>query len=221
MNLDQEIIYSEAMQESVFAYMNTLLVRETEGQREVRAKTVEAGLPQIELRPHEGHMMMWMARAIGAKTIVEIGTLAGYSGIWFAKALPADGKLITLDVSEKHAAVARKNFAEAGVDHLVEIVIGDAHDSLRMLNGPFDLVFIDAEKTGYMDYLEWALEHVRVGGVIAAHNALRRGKVTLETAPDEAVEHTQAFNRRMAEEPRLLTTIFPQGDGTIMGIVLD
>jgi predicted O-methyltransferase YrrM len=166
-------------------------------------------------------MMMWMARAIGAKRIVEIGTLAGYSGIWLAKALPADGKLITLDVSEKHAAVARKNFAEAGVDHLIEIFIGDAHKNLRTLSGPFDLVFIDADKPGYMDYLEWALENVRVGGVIAGHNALRRGKVTQNPAPDESAAIMQAFNRRMAEEPRLLTTIFPQGDGTIMGIVLD
>ena len=220
MSLDQEIIYPEDMQESVFDYMNRLFVRESEGQRNVRANTIDAGLPQIELRPHEGYMMMWMARAIGAKRIVEIGTLAGYSGIWFARALPPDGKLITLDVSEKHAAVARKNFAEAGVDHLVEIVIGDAHQNLRTLNGPFDMVFIDADKPGYMDYLEWALDNVRVGGIIAGHNALQRGNVTEETPPDGNSGYMQAFNRRMAEEPRLLTTIFPQGDGTIMGIVL-
>ena len=219
MSLDDEVIYPEAMQESVFKYINDLFVKESAGQREVRANTVEAGLPQIELRPHEGYMMMWMARAIGAKRIVEIGTLAGYSGIWFAKALPPDGKLITLDVSEKHAEVARRNFAEAGVDHLIEIVIGDAHENLRKLSGPFDMAFIDAEKTGYLDYLDWALENVRVGGVIAAHNALRRGRVTLEEAPDEAVEHMQAFNQRMANDPRLLSTLFPQGDGTIMGVV--
>jgi predicted O-methyltransferase YrrM len=220
MSLDQEIIYPEAIQESVFAYMNSLLVKETAGQRKVREKTIEAGLPQIDVRPHEGYMLMWMARAIGAKTIVEIGTLAGYSGIWFAKALPTDGKLITMEYSEKHAAIAQRNIEEAGVAHLVEIVIGDAHENLRKLTGPFDLVFIDAEKPGYLDYLEWALENVRVGGLIIGHNALRHGKVTQNPASDEAVAIMQEFNKRMAEDPRLLTTIFPQGDGTIMGIML-
>ena len=221
MNLDDEIIYPESMQEAVFEYMNKLLVKESEGQRAVRASTASAGIPQLELRPHEGYLMMWMTRAIRAKRIVEIGTLAGYSGIWFAKALPADGKLITLEASEKHAAIAQRNFEAAGVDHLIEILVGDAHEKLRTLTGEFDLAFIDAEKAGYMDYLDWALENVRVGGLIVGHNALRRGKVTQNPAPDDASNHMQAFNLRMAEEPRLLTTIFPQGDGTIIGIVLD
>jgi len=220
MSIDQEIIYPEAMQESVFAYMDSLLVKESPSQRQIRQMTLDTGLPQIDVRPHEGYMLMWMARAIGARTIVEIGTLAGYSGIWLAKALPEDGKLITMEREQERAEIAQRHFEEAGVAQLVEIVVGDAHETLRTLNGPFDSVFIDAEKLGYVNYLDWAMDNTRVGGLIIGHNALRRGKVTQHPASDQAVEIMQAFNKRMAEDPRLLTTIFPQGDGTIMGIML-
>lgn len=178
------------------------------------------GLPTINVKPEEGRFLQFLVRACGVKKAVEIGTLGGYSGIWIARGLLPGGKLITLEKEPLHAAVAREHFKEAGLENMVEIRIGDAHASLQRLqqDGPFDFVFIDAEKTGYPEYLDWALVNVRQGGLIAAHNAFRKGSVIGLVDKDQYTEMMQAFNRRVAGDPRLLSTIHPAGDGMLVAV---
>jgi predicted O-methyltransferase YrrM len=178
------------------------------------------GLPTINVKPEEGRFLQVLVRACGIKKAVEIGTLGGYSGTWIARGLVPGGRLITLEKEPRHAAIARKHFKEAGLENVVEIRVGDAHESLRGLvqAGPFDFVFIDAEKTGYPAYLDWALENVRLGGLIGVHNAFRKGSVAGVAQKDEYTEIMQGFNQRVANEPRLLTTIFPAGDGMLVAV---
>jgi caffeoyl-CoA O-methyltransferase len=180
------------------------------------------GLPAITIQPEEGQFLKFLVAASGARTVVEIGTLGGYSGIWLTRGLPPEGKLITLEKEPHHAQVAREHFALAGLSGQVEIRLGDAHTLLPGLaaEGPFDFCFIDAEKQGYGLYLDWALAPggVRPGGVIAAHNAFRHGAVVDETNHDSDSDIMRAFNRRFATEPRLLPTIFPAGDGMLIGV---
>ncbi len=175
------------------------------------------GLPDLSLMAHEARMLQWLLRLVGARKVVEIGTLGGYSGIWLARALPPDGRLYTLEVYDKYAQVARENFARAGVAARVELVEGDAAASLRELAAyaPFDAVFIDADKRGYPEYLRWAVEHLRPGGLLAAHNALRHGRVV---APQGEDDHTMdAFNRALAADPRMESTLIMAGDGMAVG----
>ncbi len=161
-----------------------------------------------------------MARSCGAKKAIEIGTLGGYSGTWIARGLVDGGKLITLEKESKHADVARANFAKAGVGDRVEIKVGDAHETLKTLakDAPFDFIFIDAEKTGYKNYFDWAMQNVRVNGLIAAHNALRRGTVADTTSTETDAIATRAFNQYVADEKRVLSTIYPGGDGMLIAV---
>ncbi|MGQ9887615.1 MAG: O-methyltransferase [Aggregatilineales bacterium] len=186
----------------------------------IQDEAARHALPQISLRPHEGRLLQVLARAVNARRIVEIGTLAGYSGTWLARALPDDGRLYTLELNPKHAAVARANFERAGVGGRVEVLEGDALallDSLRA-RGPFELVFIDADKERYLQYLDWAVDHLRVGGLVTAHNAFRHGGVLALAADADHAVH--AFNRALAEHPRLLATIIGVGDGMAVGVKL-
>jgi caffeoyl-CoA O-methyltransferase len=179
------------------------------------------GLPAITIKPEEGRFLQFLVAANGSRRVVEIGTLGGYSGTWLARGLPAGGRLITLEKSARHAAVAREHFALAGVADRVEVREGDAHDTLRGLSreGPFDFCFIDADKVSYGHYLDWALENVRPGGLITAHNAFRGGALLDHTEVNEDNQAMRAFNARFAAEPRLLATIYPGGDGTLVGVV--
>jgi caffeoyl-CoA O-methyltransferase len=179
------------------------------------------GLPAITVKPEEGRFLQFLVRASGARRVVEIGTLGGYSGIWIARGLPADGRLITLEKEPRHAEVAREHFALAGVADKVEIRMGEAQHSLPALSaeGPFDFCFIDADKRGYGDYLDWALNNVRSGGVIAAHNAFRHGAILDDQDGSEDSRTIRAVNQRFASDPRLVSTIFPAGDGTVVGVV--
>lgn len=179
------------------------------------------GLPAITIRPEEGKFLQFLVATCSARTVVEIGTLGGYSGTWLARGLPPTGTLITLEKEPHHAKVAREHFALAGLSERVDIRLGDAHALLPVLaaEGPFDFCFIDAEKQGYGVYLDWALANIRPGGVIAAHNAFRSGSVTDPANREADTELMRAFNRRFANEPRLLSTIFPAGDGMLIGVV--
>ena len=201
-------------------YITDLVAQEDEALRAAREGLLQHDMPAISIKPEEGRFLQLLTAAAGARKAIEIGALGGYSGTWIARGLAPGGRLITLEKSEKHAAVARENFQRAGVADRVEVRVGDAHQSLRKLSGegPFDLCFIDADKTGYDEYLTWALAHVRPGGIIAAHNAFRGGQ-TLQAERNADTEAVQQAVERFAREPRLISTIYPAGDGTVIGVV--
>jgi caffeoyl-CoA O-methyltransferase len=205
----------------------TRFVRQTFAQDDdvllkVRQNTINNGLPEISIRPEEGQMLGFLARLIGVRRILEVGTLAGYSGIWLARALPDDGQLITLELDPRHARIAREHFALAGVGERVTLIEGEAHHMLRQTmldNELFDMVFLDADKEGYLDYLAWSLEHVRSGGLITGHSAFREGNV-LRTPPDQRSRATLEMLHTLATHPRLTGTIIPVGDGIAVAMVV-
>jgi caffeoyl-CoA O-methyltransferase len=199
-------------------YVTDLFAPEDETLAWIQAETRRNGMPEISLQPHEGRMLQFLAASVGARRAVEIGTLAGYSGTWLARALPEGGKLYTLEASSLHASVARRSFEMAGLAHKVELLEGRAQDSLRKLTdkGPFDFVFIDADKSGYPVYLDWAISHLRAGGMVAAHNAFRGGRA-LDPQTDEDHQMHQ-FNRALADHPQLFGTILAVGDGMAAAI---
>lgn len=181
-----------------------------------RAKA--AGLPGIHVGPMDGLHLEVITRAIGARTAVEFGTLGGYSGVCIARGLPPDGHLHTLEIDSAHATVAREAFELAGVSDRVEVLVGPALETASTIEsrGPFDLVFIDADKTNYPAYLEWAAANLRSGGVVMADNAFAWGKVTQrgEATPD--IIH--ALNTEMARGQRFRSTILPTGEGLAIGV---
>jgi predicted O-methyltransferase YrrM len=169
-----------------------------------------AGLPPHQVSPSQGKLLHVLARIQGARTILEIGTLGGYSTIWLARALPPGGSLITLEADPKHAQVARANIARAGLADVVELRLGRALDTLPELaaegRGPFDLIFIDADKRSYADYLAWALRLVRRGGMIIADNVVRRGAVADPASGDPGVQGVRRFNELLAAESGVIAT---------------
>jgi predicted O-methyltransferase YrrM len=175
-----------------------------------RAANVAAGLPAIDVAPAEGKFLHLLARLAGARRILEIGTLGGYSTIWLARALPPDGRLITLELETKHAHVARANLERAGVAHQVEIRVGSALDSIEELaregSAPFDLIFIDADKSNNSNYLKWALRFSRPGTLIVVDNVIRDGAIVEADHPDADIQGTRRLFDALAAEPRLTAT---------------
>jgi caffeoyl-CoA O-methyltransferase len=199
-------------------YAANLSAHEDDVLRWIEAETERNEMPTINVQPFDGRLLQFLMRAVGARKVVEIGTLAGYSAVWLARALPANGKLFTLEKSGKHAQVARASFERAGLDGKVELLEGPALDSLKRLQSqaPFDFVFIDANKDGYPVYLDWAVENLRPGGMVAAHNAFRSGSVL---APESDEDRLMAeFNRAWIANARLDSLILPVGDGMAVGI---
>ena len=193
---------------AVDKYIGDLLLPVDPTRDEAIETSAAAGLPAIAVSPALGKLLHVLARAIGAKRILEIGTLGGYSTIWLARALPADGRVVTLEIDPKHAEVARKNFARAGVADRISLKLGAALDTLPTLgaDGPFDFVFIDADKGGYTEYLHWAITLSRVGALIVADNVVREGKVTDPTSKDQNVQGIRRFNDALATERRVVAT---------------
>ena len=181
----------------------------------------EAGLPEIQISPIQGKFLQLLAAASNARSILEIGSLGGYSGIWLARALPPGGRLITLEINPTHAAVVRKSFEKAGVSDRTEVRVGNALDLLPKLESeaPFDLVFIDADKAPYPQYLEWALRLSRPGSIIVADNCIRRG-IAFQTPGDESVAGIVEFNKRIASDPRLVSLLLPMDDDYTDGFAL-
>ena len=161
-----------------------------------------AGLPSISVAPNQGKLLHLLVRATGARRVLEIGTLGGYSTIWLARGLPAGGSLVTLEYESHHAETARANLARAGLADRVEVRVGSAHDTLPVLAGengaPFDLVFIDADKQGYAEYFDWALRLTRSGGLIIADNVIRQGAVADPATADGRVQGIRRFFERVA-----------------------
>jgi predicted O-methyltransferase YrrM len=169
-----------------------------------------AGLPQIQVSPPQGKLLYLLAKTIGARSILEFGTLAGYSTIWLARALPADGRLITLEANPEYAEVAAGSIAAAGLGGFVEVRVGPALDQLPQLDadgaGPFDLTFIDADKVHTPDYFSWALEHSHPGSLIVADNVVRDGRLADLDDDDPAIEAQRRFHEQLAAESRVEAT---------------
>ncbi|MFG2985764.1 O-methyltransferase [Streptomyces sp. NPDC048258] len=213
---------------AVDAYFEGLLVEEDEVLTVSAADTEAAGLPAHQVAPNQGKLLHLLARIRGARTILEIGTLGGYSTIWLARALPEGGQLVTLEVDERCADVAAANIARAGLEHVVDIRRGRAIDLLPELTdvAPFDLVFIDADKPSNPQYLEWALKLTRSGSVIIGDNVVRDGAVVDSTSSDPRVQGVRRFTELIAEHPQLtataLQTVGSKGyDGLIMALVTE
>jgi predicted O-methyltransferase YrrM len=169
-----------------------------------------AGLPEIGVSPLQGAFLGLMVRATASARVLEIGTLGGYSAIWMARELPARGRLITLEADEHHAGVARQNIEKAGLTSRVAVIAGKAADSLRQLAdqgiGPFDLIFIDADKAGLPDYLDWALKLARPGTMILADNVVRNGEVSNPLSRNASVTGARTFLEMVGSNPRLTAT---------------
>jgi predicted O-methyltransferase YrrM len=196
---------------SVDAYVEKLYGRSDPALDACLQSEHDSGMRIINVSPNQGKLIHLIARMCGARRILEIGTLAGYSSIWMARALPADGKLISLEFVPLHAEVARRNIERAGLASKVEIRVGPAADTLRTMAGeaPFDLVFIDANKSGYPEYLELVLGLSHPGTVILADNLIREGDVLADRSDDTDTAAIMVFNRLIAEHPRLDSTILP------------
>ena len=189
----------------------------------------KAGLPAIDVAPNQGKFLQLLVQLRGARRILEIGTLGGYSSIWMARALPADGRLTTLEFSPKHAEVARANIARAGLEKIVEIRVGPALETLSKMEKegtePFDLIFIDADKPNNPNYLPWALKFSRPGTLLIGDNIVREGEVADPSSTDPNVQGQRRFLEMMAGNPRLsataLQTVGSKGyDGFAMALVL-
>jgi predicted O-methyltransferase YrrM len=169
-----------------------------------------AGLPQIQVSPPQGKLLHLLAHTVGARSILEFGTLAGYSTIWLARALPAGGRLITLEANPEYAQVAAASISAAGLGEVVEVRVGPALDQLPQLDadglGPFDLTFIDADKVHTPEYFAWALEHSRPGSLIVADNVVRDGRLANLSDDDPAIAAQRRFHEQLAAEPRVEAT---------------
>jgi predicted O-methyltransferase YrrM len=192
-------------------YVAGLFAPPDETLEEALREAEREGLPSIAVSATEGKLLQMLVGISGARRVLEIGTLGGYSAIHFARALPEEGALISLELDEHHAEVARRNVERAGLSAKVEVRVGDARQSLERLleneEGPFDLIFIDADKEGYPEYLAWALRLSRPGTLILGDNAIREGSVI---DPDDSSSHAmREFNEKLAEDPRLSAIVLP------------
>ncbi len=194
-------------------YVEELLVPRDEALEQGLADAAAAGLPDIAVSPNEGKLLHLVARLVRPHRILEVGTLGGYSTTWLARALEPGGRLVTLEIDPRHAEVARTNLARAGVGERVEVRVGPAAATLRALiaarEPPFDVVFIDADKEGYAEYLDLSLQLSRAGTVIMADNLIRGGRVLDRTSRDPRVDGVRAFNAKLASHPRLDSIILP------------
>ena len=191
-------------------YFAKAIVPQDEALEAALAASEAAGLPPIEVSAAHGKMLHLLARIAGARKALEIGALGGYSTIWIARALPADGRLVTLEADERHAAIARANIARAGLSDKVEVRVGAALDTLPQIEaeglGPFDFVFIDADKENNPHYLAWALRLSRPGTTIVVDNVVRGGRILDSTSGDPHIEGIRRMFEMMKAEPRLSAT---------------
>ena len=214
---------AEKVWRAVDDYYGNIFRTDDATMRSVLAESDGGGLPAIQVSPLQGRMLMLLAQAMGAKRILEVGTLGGYSTIWMARALPPGGRMVTLEVESKHAEVARANLAKAGFAETVEVILGPAAASLTALSAqePFDFIFIDADKAGYPRYLELSLPLARPGTLIIADNMVREGKVIEAGNTDAAVQGVRRFNEMISQSKRLTATaIQTVGDKGYDGFVL-
>jgi predicted O-methyltransferase YrrM len=213
---------------AVDRYIEKLLLPEDGALADALRASAEAGLPAIGVSPPQGRMLELLVRIRGARRVLELGTLGGYSTIWLGRGLPADGRLVTLELSPDYAEVARANIARAGLADLVEQRVGPAIESLPALVAegydPFDLIFIDADKAGYPDYLPWTLKLSAPGTVIIADNLVRGGAVIDPASENPSVAGSRRFTELLGAQPgvsaTLIQTVGSKGyDGFALAVV--
>ena len=201
---------TEDLWSKVDAYIAEQLVKTDSALDRALETSAAAGLPAINVSPNHGKLLHILARLVNARAILEIGTLGGYSTIWMARALPPGGRLITLEFEPKHAELAKANIAHAGLSYVVDVRLGMALETLPGIaaenTGPFDLIFIDADKVSTADYFQWALKLARVGSLIVVDNVIRKGEVANATTDDPAVKGMRRFVEMAAAEPRVIAT---------------
>ncbi|TMA22943.1 MAG: O-methyltransferase, partial [Deltaproteobacteria bacterium] len=201
---------SQTRWEAVDSYLVDTFVPRDEALAAALAASEAAGLPEIQVTPTQGRLLEMLARALGARRILEIGTLGGYSTLWMARGLASGGRLVTLEYEPRHAEVARANFARAGRSSAIDLRVGAALDLLPRLEqeqaGPFDLVFVDADKVNLPEYFTWSVRLSRPGTLIVIDNVIRDGEVVDPESPDAAVQGVRRMNVRIAAEPRVSAT---------------
>ncbi|MDP5274926.1 O-methyltransferase [Chengkuizengella axinellae] len=212
----------------VDVYFSTKLRANDQIMDSILTANTEADLPAIDVSPNQGRLLYLLAKLKGAKNILEIGTLGGYSSVWLGRALPEEGRLTSLEYSPNHANVARENIKQAGLEDKIEVIVGAALDSLQMLEEKsdprFDFIFIDADKPNNPNYLKWALKLAKPGAVIIGDNVVRSGNVIDEASDDLGVQGTRQFIDLLSEESRIestaIQTVGAKGyDGFVLGIV--
>jgi predicted O-methyltransferase YrrM len=201
---------SEERWEAVDEYVEQRLIGQDAALDAALEASRDGGLPQIAVTPAQGKLLQLIARVHGARRVLELGTLGGYSTIWLARALPPDGLLVTLELDERYARIAQASIERAGIGERVELRVGPAIDSLRDLSAeggePFDLVFIDADKRSTPEYFLESLKLTRAGGVIVVDNVVRGGKLADADAEDPGVQGMRRFHELLASEPRVSAT---------------
>jgi predicted O-methyltransferase YrrM len=206
--------------DDIAAYLAGLFSPEDDVLRAVRAAAERAGMPPIAVVPETGRFLQVLLRAAGARRVLELGTLGGYSAICMTRALPADGRILSLEISPEHAAFARRQLERAGVANRVEVRTGAALDLLPALEGErFDVVFLDADKASLPAYFDWALRLLRPGGLVIADNALRGGRVLDDRDDDPDLRGIREFNRKLATDSRVTGLVVPIGDGVGIGVL--
>ncbi len=206
------------MDERLEQYVTGLFAAEDAVLARIRARHAEANLPPILISPDEGKLLFVLLRAAGAKTALELGTLGGYSGVWLARALLPGGRLTTIERDPRHAELARRGFADAGLADRVRVIEGRALDVLPTLPAGFDAVFVDADKEPLAEYFEWSVRLLRPGGLLLCDNAFFHGAVVDERDRSPQVEGVRAFNRLAATDPRVVATAVPVRDGLVIGV---
>jgi predicted O-methyltransferase YrrM len=199
-------------------YVAELFATEDQILSTIRARADAANLPSINISAEEGKLLQVLLRASGATTVLEIGSLGGYSGIWLARALPSNGKLTTIERDPRHAAIAREAFAAAGLSNKVQLIQGAALDVLPRLRPGFDAVFIDADKEPLPQYFDWGMRLLRRGGLLLCDNAFFHGAAVDPSDRSPAALGVREFNRLAATDPRLFATIIPVRDGLVVGM---
>lgn len=191
-------------------YVSALLTPHDDALEAALGASDEAGLPAIQVSPPQGKLLQLLAQTVGARTVLEFGTLGGYSTIWLGRGLPADGRLVTLESDPQYAEVARENVERAGLGDVVELRVGPALETLSRLDtedvGPFDFTFIDADKASTPEYFVWALDHSRPGSLIVADNVVRDGTLADATSDDAKVQAQRQLHETIAADPRVAAT---------------
>lgn len=207
---------STAISQQLFGYLVDRFSTDDDLLRELKRESPKAGIPEIQISEEQSAFMQVFLKSMQARTVLEVGTLAGYSAIVMARALPADGHLDTIELKPAHAAFARAYVGRAGLDGMITVHEGKGADVLPTLTGPYDFAFLDADKRSYPIYLEHCMRLVRPGGVIAADNAFAFGQLFDSVPTDGEAGYMKQFNDQVARDPRLQSMIVPVGDGLLL-----